>query len=91
MKYVIGILMFMLATVAYGETIIRPLMPDNSTVDYRSSGYVVERNVMYPTLPGTNTRDYRKPGYLIEGDKVYPMYPGTTERDYRKPALKIGK
>ncbi len=91
MKNMLALLLLMLCPVAYAETVIRQLMPDGQTIDYRAPAIVVDKDKAYPTRPGSNDRDYTKPGYIIEGDKVYPMYPGTTDRDYRKPALKIGK
>jgi len=91
MKIIVAAFLALNCVASYGETIIRPLMPDGTTIDYRAKGYIVEKDRVYPTLPGSDRRDYREPGYKIEGNVVFPMYPGTSDRDYRKPIVKFDK
>lgn len=91
MKVIVAVFLIFACVASYGETIIRPLMPDGATIDYRAKGYIVDKDRIYPTLPGSNRRDYREPGYKIEGNKAFPMYPGSGDRDFRKPSVLIGK
>jgi len=91
MKSILSFVLILNCVAAYGETIIRPLMPDGTTVDYRSKGYIVDKDRIYPTMPGSDRRDYREPGYKVEGNNIFPMYPGSTVRDYRKPEAVIRK
>jgi len=87
MKFIVAVFLTFNCVAAYSETVIRPLMPDGTTIDYRAKGYIVDKDRIYPTLPGSNRRDYREPGYKIEGNKAFPMYPGSSDRDFRKPAV----
>jgi len=91
MKIIVAAFLALNCVASYGETIIRPLMLDGITIDYRAKGYIVDKDRIYPTLPGSNRRDYRDTGYKIEGNKAFPMYPGSSDRDFRKPAVVIGK
>lgn len=91
MKVIVAVFLIFNCVATYGETLIRPLMPDGTTIDNRAKRYIVDKDRIYPTLPGSDQRDYRGTGYKIDGNVVFPMYPGTSNRDYRKPIVKFDK
>jgi len=79
---VIGLLIFGVAGVSYGQSYLTPVYPGTRAQDYSQPQYRVQGDRVFQVHPGTRAQDYSGREYRIDGDSLYEVHPGTSAQDY---------